>query len=105
MVWKTTNYKGESVTWFSQETINRIREMATAGVIGYKYGAQNEYHSCEDILEFLNEKEKIELHKCKDHLVFDHTVDTVLPFGDIDSSAVFKCEICGKEFNEEDLEK
>lgn len=56
-MWKTTNYKGEPVTWFSQETINRIREMATAGVIGYKYGAQNEYHSCKDILEFLNKVE------------------------------------------------
>ena len=55
MKWITTDYKGDKKVWFSQETINRIREMATAGVIGYKYGAQNEYHSCKDILEYLNE--------------------------------------------------
>lgn len=55
MKWITTDYKGNKKVWFSQETINRIREMATAGVIGYKYGAQNEYHSCKDILEYLNE--------------------------------------------------
>lgn len=55
MKWITTDYKGDKKVWFSQETINRIREMATAGIIGYKYGAQNEYHSCKDILEYLNE--------------------------------------------------
>jgi uncharacterized protein YwgA len=55
MKWITTDYKGNRVEWYSPDVINRIREMATAGVIGYKYGAQNEYHSCEDILNFLNE--------------------------------------------------
>lgn len=39
---------------------------------------------------------------CKKHIEFSHTVDKVLPYGDIQSIAVFKCSICGKEFTEYD---
>ncbi len=27
MVWNTTNYKGEPVTWYSQETIDKIKKV------------------------------------------------------------------------------
>ena len=56
MEWITTDYKGEPVTWFSQETINRIREMATAGVLASLYSS--DYKACETILKFLNEVDK-----------------------------------------------
>lgn len=41
-------------------------------------------------------------HNCKEHLVFDGVIDQLLPFGDIESMAIFKCEICGKEFREDE---
>ena len=55
MKWKTKDCKGNIQVWYSEDIILRIREMATAGFISYKYGAQNEYHSCKDILNYLNE--------------------------------------------------
>lgn len=41
-------------------------------------------------------------HNCLEHLDFSHTIDTVT-WGDIDSKAVFVCEICGKEYSEEEI--
>lgn len=41
-----------------------------------------------------------DIHNCKDYLTYDYTIDEVLPFGNIVSIAVFKCEKCGKEFLE-----
>lgn len=58
MKWVTKDFQGNKKVWYSEDVILKIREYATAGVIGYKYGAQNEYHSCEDILDFLNEVDK-----------------------------------------------
>ena len=58
MKWVTKDCQGNQKVWYSEDTILRIREKATAGVIGYEYGAQNEYHSCQEILNFLNEVEK-----------------------------------------------
>ena len=42
-------------------------------------------------------------HNCLDYLELDHIVDTLLPYGDIESNAVFRCRICGREFNEEEI--
>ena len=40
---------------------------------------------------------------CKKHLEFDHTRDVLYPYGDIESIAVFKCSVCGREYDEEEL--
>lgn len=32
---------------------------------------------------------------CKHEWEYDHTIDKLLPFGEIESIAVFKCKICG----------
>lgn len=58
MRWKRKDYQGNDKNWYSQDVILKIREMATAGFIHYKYGAQNEYHACIDILDFLNEVDR-----------------------------------------------
>lgn len=42
-------------------------------------------------------------HDCKEHLEFSYVRDTALPYGDIESIAIFECTICGKEFSEYDL--
>lgn len=39
---------------------------------------------------------------CKKHIEFSHTIDKALPFGDVESIAIFKCTVCGKEFIEYD---
>ena len=42
-------------------------------------------------------------HDCKEHLEFSYVRDTALPYGDIESIAIFECTVCGKEFSEYDL--
>ena len=34
---------------------------------------------------------------CKHEWEFDYTIDKALPFGEIESVAIFKCKICDKE--------
>lgn len=55
MKWVTTDYKGDKVEWYSADVINRIREWATGGALGYNYGDLSHYDACETILNFLNE--------------------------------------------------
>lgn len=43
-------------------------------------------------------------HSCSAHLIFSHTEDRLYPYGDIQSLAVFMCEVCGKLFTEESEE-
>lgn len=57
--WQFTNYKGEQVTWYSGDVIDRIREFATAEIIGKKYNAKGKYNACETILNFLNEIDEV----------------------------------------------
>lgn len=40
------------------------------------------------------------MSECNHELEYDYTIDEVRPFGDIVSTAVFKCIKCGEEFNE-----
>lgn len=40
---------------------------------------------------------------CKHEWEFSGTIDRELPFGDIISTAMFKCKICGKEVDEYEL--
>lgn len=37
---------------------------------------------------------------CKKHLEFDHVEDELYPYGCIESYAVYKCSVCGREFSE-----
>lgn len=41
--------------------------------------------------------------KCKDSLEYSYTRDTVLPYGEISSEAIFVCTECGAEYSEEEL--
>ena len=40
---------------------------------------------------------------CANHLEFDRVEDRLYPYGGIESNAIFKCSVCGKEYNEEEL--
>lgn len=35
---------------------------------------------------------------CKHKFEYEYTIDKVLPYGEIESIAVFKCKICGEEY-------
>lgn len=41
--------------------------------------------------------------KCKDSLEYSYTRDTLYPYGDVVSEAVFVCTECGREFSESEL--
>lgn len=45
------------------------------------------------------------MSKCNHELIYDYTIDKVLPYGGIVSIAVFKCKKCGEEFLEVDKAK
>ena len=40
------------------------------------------------------------MSNCNHELEFAYTIDQLLPYGVITSTAVFKCIKCGEEFNE-----
>lgn len=43
-------------------------------------------------------------HNCKDNLEYYYTKDELLPFGEIVSTVVYRCNVCGKEFLEGELQ-
>lgn len=45
-----------------------------------------------------------DINICNHELEYEYTRDEVLPYGNINSIAVFKCIKCGKEFNEWEIE-
>lgn len=42
-------------------------------------------------------------HNCMKNLEYYGTIDTALPYGNIVSTAVYKCNICDREFLEGEL--
>lgn len=59
MKWITKDYKGNKQVWYSGDILDRIREFATAEIVGKKYAAYSNYNACETILNFLNEIDKV----------------------------------------------
>lgn len=43
-------------------------------------------------------------HDCKDYLEYYYTKDELLPFGEIISTAIYKCTKCGREFLEGEID-
>lgn len=43
------------------------------------------------------------LQDCNHEYVYNHTIDKALPFGEIESEAIFKCTKCGEEISETEL--
>lgn len=39
---------------------------------------------------------------CKHQFEYAYTIDKELPFGEIESKAVYKCRICGEEYVQQD---
>ena len=68
------------------------------------YGIKNIKYAVIRTLNNIGEpKKEMKICDCKKHLEFDHTIDKELPFGYIESIAIFKCTVCGKEFTEEEV--
>lgn len=42
---------------------------------------------------------------CKHEWEYLETIDKALPYGDIESIAIFKCKICGEEIDEFDYNR
>lgn len=40
---------------------------------------------------------------CKHEFEYEYTIDRELPFGEVESKAVFKCKICGEERDVDEL--
>ena len=54
-------------------------------------------------LQNIGEPEKMKVCDCKKHIEFDYTMDKVLPNGEVESIAIFKCTVCGRELTEEEI--
>ena len=46
---------------------------------------------------------KMKICDCKKHIELDRIIDKALPNGDIVSTTIFKCTVCGKEFTEDEV--
>lgn len=66
-------------------------------------GIKNIKYAVMRILMNIGEPDKMQVCDCKKHLEFDYTLDKQLPNGDIDSIAIYKCTVCGREFTEEEV--
>lgn len=67
-------------------------------------GIKNIKYAVIRTLQNIGEPEIImKICNCKKHIEFDHTIDKALPNGDIESIAIFKCTVCGKEFTENEV--
>lgn len=42
---------------------------------------------------------------CKHEWEYYDTIDKALPYGDVESVAIFKCKICGEEIDEYDYNR
>lgn len=42
---------------------------------------------------------------CKHEWEYAYTLDRALPYGEIESIAIFKCKICGEEIDEYDYNR
>lgn len=42
---------------------------------------------------------------CKHEFEYAYTLDKALPYGEIESIAIFKCKICGEEIDEYDYNR
>ena len=51
----------------------------------------------------IGEPDKLKICDCKNHLEFDYVIDKTMPNGDVVSTAIFKCTVCGKEFTEDEV--
>ncbi len=66
-------------------------------------GIKNIKYAVMRILKNIGEPDKMKVCDCKKHIEFDYTMDKALPNGDVESIAIFKCTVCGKEFTEDEV--